>query len=78
MKIDPDDSAFPQMRDALGDTGCTSYNCTPGLTKREYALIKIMAGFAADPSSSDNTPESLANAADRWVNALFARLNHDT
>lgn len=44
-----------------------------GLTKREYAAIKIMAGLAADPSL-ESTVDETATIAVTWADALFDRL----
>lgn len=54
------------------DRSCNDYI---GLTKREYAAIHIMAGFATDPNCVD--PASNALAAVRWADALFAELDKD-
>lgn len=43
-----------------------------GLTKREYAAIKIMAGLAADPNMTN--AESSARVAVEFANALFTEL----
>lgn len=51
-----------------------------GMTKREYAAIQIMAGFAADPATSDpdrGTIADLAEYAVKWADALFSELNKE-
>ena len=48
----------------------------PGLTKREYFAIRVMAGFAADPNCDETAPVH-AEAAVRWADALIAELNRD-
>lgn len=46
----------------------------PGMTKREYFAIKILAGFAADPNCDESSTVH-AEAAVRWADALIAELN---
>lgn len=54
-----------------------------GLSIREYAAIKIMAGFAADPTNSEvdegvtaeQLIEELAYGAVKWADALIRALN---
>ena len=67
------------MTDSTGDhpafpyrysDGTTDYT---GLTKREEAAIKIMAGFAAHPDM-DAPPERLASIAVEHADALIAEL----
>ncbi len=43
-----------------------------GLTKREYAAIKIMAGLAAFPETLDTS--DAADIAVTWTDALFKEL----
>ena len=48
MSIEKDEPAFPFFPE-------NDHGLQPewGLTKREYAAIQIMAGFAADPATAD-------------------------
>lgn len=67
--IEPAFSYFPEYAH-----GIQPY---PGLTKREYAAIKIMAGFAADQSvrgSIEDIP-TIAKFAVVWTDALFNELD---
>lgn len=63
---DKDEPAFP----TLNSTG-ESWE-TGGLTKREYAAIQIMAGFAANVGNP--TLERAAQEAVRAADALLAEL----
>lgn len=45
----------------------------PGLTKREYAAIKIMAGLAADFQLESSISET-ADIAINWADALLSKL----
>jgi hypothetical protein len=71
--------AFPYFPEC--DHGIQPY---PGLTKREYAAIKIMAGFAADPGTEFQTYsneeraefiKAFAICAIEWADALFNELD---
>lgn len=48
-------------------------NAFGGLTKREYAAIKIMAGFASDPDTA-GTVEEVSKYAVKWADALLKEL----
>jgi len=56
----------------LSDREFRTYN--PGLTKREYAAIQIMAGFAASPDMISNAA-LLATDAVHMADALFDELD---
>lgn len=49
-----------------------------GMTKREYAAIKIMAGFAADPATADGDLDNMSVCAVKWADSLLAELNKDS
>ena len=66
---DENDPAFPETSEG---------NFFPGLTIREYAAIKIMAGFAADPSTANTDCDALAGTAVLWADDLIAALNKET
>ena len=54
---------------------------SPGMTKREYAAIQIMAGFAADPTTADpdrGTIADLAEYAVKWADVLFSELKKES
>ena len=57
----------------LSDREFRTYN--PGLTKREYAAIKIMAGFAASSEDGPATIGDIAEYAVKWADALFDELD---
>jgi hypothetical protein len=46
-----------------------------GLTKREHAAIKIMAGFAANPSLIAK-PDYLANLSYDWADAVLSPIKN--
>lgn len=46
-----------------------------GLTKREYAAIQIMAGFAASSEDGPATIGDIAEYAVNWADALFDELD---
>jgi len=51
-----------------------------GMSKREYAAIQIMAGFAADPNTAhpDNgTIDNMSVYAVKWADSLLTELNKD-
>lgn len=64
----PDSCAFPFKHESiLGDT------VAPGMTKREYFAVQIMAGFAAhdgEPSWDDEAAEIAVDWADALIDAL--------
>lgn len=49
----------------------------PGLTKREYAAIHLLAGLVASPTSDDMTLDDLALHAVAQTDALLAALAED-
>jgi hypothetical protein len=65
--ISPRDNVFPTPE----GTG------RPGITFREYAAVAILAGFAADPTTGNDRPEKIAEAAVRWADALCVALNRN-
>ena len=45
----------------------------PGMTLRDYAAIKAMQGFAADPTASwSNGVQGMAKCAYEWADAMLA------
>jgi len=62
MPMQPNHTAFPAGADTMA-----------GLTMRDYVAIKIMAGFAADPSTGETgiNLKLLAKSAYLWADALI-------
>lgn len=55
---------------------CKRFMPFMGLSKREYASIKIIAGLAADPNLESTIDETAAIAVE-LADALFKRLEKD-
>jgi hypothetical protein len=77
-----DEPAFPKLIQE-GHSGEYVYAFDGGMTKREYAAVQIMAGFAADPEAVfENgvgvvTVKNIARAALEWTDALFDELEKE-
>lgn len=66
---------MPAMSQSASELGyCVSDDVPKGLTKLEYAAIKIMAGFASS-SSIDCDVDDVSRHAIKWANALLKGLD---
>jgi hypothetical protein len=69
-----DTPAMP-VADVYHGNGAIEYG-PPGLTKREYTAIKIMAGFASDPRI-EAPADMVAILALGWADAILAELDKE-
>lgn len=66
--------AMPISNDELASSLELGADGSKGLTKREYAAIKIMAGFASDPDTAGTVGE-ISKYAVKWADALLKELD---
>jgi hypothetical protein len=69
-----DTPAFP-VSDMFHANGEVDY-LNNGLTKREFAIIKIMAAIASDPEVTAGG-DAVSNIAIEWADALFRCLEKE-
>jgi hypothetical protein len=69
-----DAPAFPLTEEQIDR--CERGNGYEGLSKREFAIIKIMAGMAADPDITAGS-DLVSEIAINWADVLFERLEKE-